>query len=262
MIFVAQFNSLFITALLFAFKYGNGEDPSNKVVIPLVDTVLLACITALLNIPSLTILSRITLAAARDEFKWRYPILFDELIRRHKFEEELINHTEEELSIQNIDFTQISKITKKINKNNKYNLENYIKNNDGDDDEAQDFLTWIFKCIFRKKNDKNEDTNKKKGSIKNAYIYAINNYPNIIKSPEYYSFLPFHTIRGGLVFCISIGWFIWCLNYLLLFAASHNQSVSQNMLETFGYSELTTVFITQPLTLIILLGLAIYKINK
>jgi hypothetical protein len=257
-IFVAQFNSLFITALLFAFKYGNGEDPSNKVVIPLVDTVLLACITALLNIPSLTILSRLTLAAGIDEFKWRYPILFDELIRRHKFEEELINYTEEELSIQNIDFTQISKITKKINKNNKYNLENYINNND-DDDEAQDFLTWIFKFIFRKKND--EDINKKKGSIKNAYIYAINNYPNVIKSPEYYSFLPFHTIRGGLVFCISIGWFIWCLNYLLLFAASHSHSVSQNMLETFGYSELTTVFITQPITLLILLGLA-YLYNK
>jgi epidermal growth factor receptor substrate 15 len=262
-IFVAQFNSLFITALLFAFKYGNGEDPSNNVTIPLIDTILLAAITALLNIPALTLLSRMTLAAGIDEFKWRYPILFDELIRRHKFEEELFNHTEEELSIENINLKKISIITKKANSKggNKYNLNNYIKNNnaDEDDDDAEDFITWFLKFIFRK--NKKEETEKKKGSMTNAYIHAISSYPTIKKSPAYYSYLPFHTLRGGIVFTLSIGWFIWCLNYLLLFAASHSQSVSQNMLETFGYSELTTILLTQPITLLILLSIA-YVYNK
>jgi len=263
-IFVAQFNSLFITALLFAFKYGNGEDPEKKVVIPIIDTIFLAFITALLSIPSITLLSRLSLTAGIDEFKWRYPILHDELTRRHKFEEELFNFNEDELSIENIDLKKISKITKKINttteSKKESKLDNYIRNSDNEDNDSGDFniINWFFYMMFKRYK---KEENTKKGLIENAYIYAINDYEFVQKVPSYYSYLPFHTLRGGIVFFISIGWFIWCLNYLLLFAALHSSSVSQNMLETFGYSELTTILISQPLTLMILLGLA-YIYNK
>jgi hypothetical protein len=63
--------------------------------------------------------------------------------------------------------------------------------------------------------------------------------------------LPCHTAEGWTFLALSAGWLAWCLNYLILFAASHPSSVGQNIMISYATSELTTVFITQPITIIV-----------
>ena len=261
-IFVAQFNSLFLTAFLYAFKYGDESVGANVETVTLIDIILLAVITAALNTPCMTLLIRLTNLAGIEEFKWRYPILYDELIRRHDFENELLLFKNEELDIDKLNIIKYKNDSKKNNKlNNKLNnKEKNINNNnslDGSCDTDDGILNWIFSYLFFKKK---KDIFKEKGSIDNAYKIATKPYPKTIKKPSYYSYLPFHTKIGGFIFCISIGWFIWCLNYLLLFAAHHNSEVSTKMLASFGISEITTVFITQPITLFFVM-LITYGIN-
>ena len=91
-------------------------------------------------------------------------------------------------------------------------------------------MNWIFSYFFF---EKKKDIFKEKGSIDNAYKIATKPYPTTTKKPAYYSYFPFHTKIGGIIFCVSIGWFVWCLNYLLLFAAHHDSNLSTNMLISF-----------------------------
>jgi hypothetical protein len=260
-IFVAQFNSLFLTAFLYAFKYGDETVGADVETITLVEIITLAAITAALNTPCMTILIRMTNLAGIAEFKWRYPILYDELIRRHDFENELLLFTNEELDVRKLNVIKFkqNRISNrsKINKNQEDN-NNHNHNNLGAGGDTEDgIINWIFSYLcFKKK----KDILKDKGTIENAYQIATKPYPKTIKQPAYYSYFPFHTRIGGLIFCVSIGWFIWCLNYLLLFAAHHHSSVSTNMLTSFGISEITTVFITQPIVLFCVM-LITYGIN-
>jgi hypothetical protein len=46
------------------------------------------------------------------------------------------------------------------------------------------------------------------------------------------------------------GWLGWCLNYLLLFASSHSNSVGETIMTSYATSELTTVFLIQPFTIL------------
>jgi hypothetical protein len=255
-IFVGQFNSLFITALLYAFRYGNGSEGSASMNI--LETIMLAALTALLNIPSLTILFKLVNAAGLDEFKWRYPILYEELLRRNIFEKELQLFNENELTTDNLNMKKINYYIELSKGNDNPNIK--ITNEDIDVDMDGDFDSNILYalCSCFKRNRKN---NSNKGDINKAYVIASNEYPDVKKKSSYNIYLPFHTFKGGLSFFISIGWFIWCLNYLLLFAASHSVDVSNQMLTSFGISELTTVFFTQPITLLILIFLN-YGIHK
>lgn len=260
-IFVAQFNSLFLTAFLYAFKYGDETVGADVETITLVEIITLAAITAALNTPCITILIRMTNLAGIAEFKWRYPILYDELIRRHDFENELLLFTNEELDVRKLNVIKFkqNRISNrsKINKNQEDN-NNHNHNNLGAGGDTEDgIINWIFSYLCFKKR---KDILKDKGTIENAYQIATKPYPKTIKQPAYYSYFPFHTRIGGLIFCVSIGWFIWCLNYLLLFAAHHHSSVSTNMLTSFGISEITTVFITQPIILFCVM-LITYGIN-
>jgi hypothetical protein len=260
-IFVAQFNSLFLTAFLYAFKYGDETVGADVETITLVEIITLAAITAALNTPCMTILIRMTNLAGIAEFKWRYPILYDELIRRHDFENELLLFTNEELDVRKLNVIKFkqNRISNrsKINKNQEDN-NNHNHNNLGAGGDTEDgIINWIFSYLcFKKK----KDILKDKGTIENAYQIATKPYPKTIKQAAYYSYFPFHTRIGGLIFCVSIGWFIWCLNYLLLFAAHHHSSVSTKMLTSFGISEITTVFITQPIVLFCVM-LITYGIN-
>jgi hypothetical protein len=215
----------------------------------------------------MTILIRMTNLAGIAEFKWRYPILYDELIRRHDFENELLLFTSDELDVRKLNIIKFknNRISTKNNQENTQNnnINNINHNNennnnmDGDGDADDKIINWLLSYIcFKKK----KDILKDKGTIENAYQIATKPYPKTIKQPAYYSYFPFHTRIGGLIFCVSIGWFIWCLNYLLLFAAHHNSSVSTNMLTSFGISEITTVFITQPIVLFCVM-LITYGIN-
>jgi hypothetical protein len=265
-IFVAQFNSLFLSAFLYSFKYG---DTSNNIELPqitITETIVLAIITAVLNVPIITFFVKLMNTSGIDEFKWRYPILYDELIRRHAFEQELSKYETDELDVKllNIikfkDKTYIENLKKsiEIDKNKNDFIYNNTDKNEFDNDDHT-IIDMIFIYLFNQKRKKG--IIQKKGSIDKAYLIANRDYPITPKKSYLLSYLPFHTIKGGLVFFLSIGWFIWCLNYLLLFAAHNAVSVSNNMLTSFGISELSTVLVTQPIVLFFMLCFA-YAMNK
>ena len=259
-IFVAQFNSLFLTAFLYAFKYGDESVGADVEAIALIDIIVLAILTALLNTPFINLLIRFSNFAGIEEFKWRYPILYDELIKRHDFENELVLFSNEELEFNNLNIVKYkNKINSDIKKDKK--SINNLYNNDNNEINTGDYEeSGIINSIISFFKNKKKDVLKDKGTIDNAYQIANKSFPITIKKPYYYSYFPFHTKIGGFIFFISIGWFIWCLNYLLLFAAHHDSSVSTNMITSFGISEITTVFITQPLTLFFVM-LITYTLN-
>jgi hypothetical protein len=114
-IFVGQFTSLFLSAFLYAFKYGDTKGQTLPQ-INLTETITLAAITALFNIPFMMFFVKLMNAAGIDEFKWRYPLLYDELIRRHAFENELSKIDTDNLDLKLIDLNELRKNTE-INKN-------------------------------------------------------------------------------------------------------------------------------------------------
>jgi hypothetical protein len=199
-----------------------------------------------------------------DEFKWRYPILYDELIRRHAFEQELSKYETDELDVKLLNIIKFKDKTYIENLKNSIkldkNIDDFIYNTDKDDfdNDNHTIIDIILIYLFNHKRKKKDI---KKGSIDKAYLIANRDYPITHKKSYLFSYLPFHTIKGGTVFFLSIGWFIWCLNYLLLFAANNAVSVSNNMLTSFGISELSTVLVTQPIVLFFLLCFA-YSMNK
>lgn len=263
-IFVAQFNSLFLSAFLYSFKYGDTGSNIELPQITITETIVLAIITAVLNVPIITFFVKLMNTSGIDEFKWRYPILYDELIRRHAFEQELSKYEIDELDVRllNIvkfkDKTYIENLKNSIKIDKNDSIYNNTDKNEFDNDDHT-LIDMILIYLFNQKRKKR--IIQKKGSIDKAYLIANKDYPETPKKSYLFSYLPFHTIKGGLVFFLSIGWFIWCLNYLLLFAAHNAVSVSNNMLTSFGISELSTVLVTQPIVLFFMLCFA-YTMNK
>jgi hypothetical protein len=231
LIFVGLFNSLFLTALLYAYTYADNIDSMT-----FLESLVLSAITATLNYPSLIMLSTLINMSGLAEFKWRYPLLLDELNRRHNFENEMAHFNEEELDAINI--SRLSRDNIEIS--DTYDLWPRIKA------AAYEYFEHIRDALGFVKQKKPQI----KGQLDKAYYYANRPYTKPQQKPHYYMYLPFHTYLGASVFFISIGWFIWTLNYLLLFAANHSAHVSDSILISFGFNELETVFLIQPLTLV------------
>jgi len=76
-------------------------------------------------------------------------------------------------------------------------------------------------------------------------------YPKFSTHSILWDLLPCHTPQGWLFLLSSFGWIGWCLQYLLLFAASHSAEVGDGILISYGSSELVTLFLTQPLAILL-----------
>ena len=244
LIFVGLFNSLFLTAVLYAYTYAD-----NVVSMTFLESIVLSAITATLNYPSLILLRTLINMSGLAEFKWRYPLLLDELNRRHNFENEVTHFTEAEIAAVNI--SRLSRDNVEISGEPSL----WLKLNAS----ARMYFEHISDALGFAKDKKPQS----KGQMDKAFYYASKPYERPQGKPHYYMYLPFHTYLGASVFFVSIGWFIWTLNYLLLFAANHSRNVSDTILISFGFNELETVFLIQPLTLVffILFGYVVRKVK-
>lgn len=244
-VFIGLFNSLFLTGFMYSYTYGieNATLPS----MTLLESFVLSLLTACLNYPSQILFSKIVSSVGYEEFKWRYPIILDEIERRHNFENEVIELKEEELVIADIDFEDIKnnpevpKTTKKYT--TLFSTEFF-----------NSYFSDLPKLITCKKENKPVPF---VGSIKRAIYYAGQPYTNPVAQPAYKQYLPFRTIRGFIVFSAAVGWFAWCLNYLLLFSAYHSEAVSDGILISFGINELETIVLIQPLVLVCYIGIGL-----
>jgi len=223
-VFVIQFHSLFITALLFGFTY------TNEGTMMWYDTLLLSIITSLLNIPVVQIMMRYMNSIGMDEFTYQFPLLTYEYERRAEFEKYALLYLNKRDEESSIDIEELELI-----------------------EDSDELLTKIltYMCCKKKEIKEAPHTFDKSTLLQKMVAIVKNPYPTFTQYPSYWSKIPCHTVKGWCFILASFGWLGWCLNYLLLFASAHQSDTSDSVLTSYAISELTTVFISQPLTICI-----------
>ncbi len=241
-LFVLQFHSLFVTALLYNFTY-SGQP------MQWYDTILLALITTGLNMPVVRLVLQSMNKIGMLEFQKQFPLLYDEYKRRLDFEMYAMFY-----------------IFKNPDGGDDSLSESDIKNELGfiEDDDLSIFdILAIYLC------NKSAPPSKKDEMLALSHKDAMRIMVNIVKEPyPYYEqydsgwqSAPCHTWQGGLFIACCCGWLGWCLNYLLLFAAANESKVGETILTSYATSELTTVFLVQPLT-IMMTTLVYYLVKR
>ena len=74
-------------------------------------------------------------------------------------------------------------------------------------------------------------------------------FPRVEESGKYF---PCHTWTSTAILSVSMGWFAFCLNYLILFAAQ--TQAGPTIMTSWATSQIFAVFITQPLVILMTLG--------
>jgi hypothetical protein len=258
-IFLMQFHSLFVTALFYGFTYGaNGKGNMMWY-----DTIVLAFLTTALNIPVVKLLLSSMNTVGLEEFKVMFPVLFAEYTRRVEFEKLGIAYLAKRrgllLNIVDDGEKSADGRTDSPDSGNSSNSGlNMASEADDDEDGFLDIILMYF-CCRNKKDEKEEDYSDQTVHhlLRRLAEVVKESYPYIEPYANFWGMFPCHTRAGFLYVIVSFGWIAWCLNYLLLFAASHQQSVGEGVMISYATSEITTVFLTQPL--IILVSYFFYK---
>jgi len=69
-----------------------------------------------------------------------------------------------------------------------------------------------------------------------------------------WSIYPCHSWKGAGFLLVAFGYFAFILNYLLLFAAGHVDSVGNSVMTSWGISQLSSIFVIQPITIVMTIG--------
>jgi len=235
-LFAIQYHSLFVTALFYGFTYGG----AGKASMAISEIILLSIITSALNVPVISLIMSSLNKIGLREFKHKFPILYEEYDRRSRFEKYAIQYLG-------------SSKTDIISMDDGMNTRGAI---DMDEDSFVDLIL-IYLCC--KNTEETEEGAMVKLSQRELLVKMIKvikaKYPGAVVYDKFWSYMPCHTPEGWAFLIICGGWLAWCLNYLLLFAASHEKSVGEDILVSYATSELTTVFISQPLTIMVTYGI-------
>ena len=236
-LFVLQFHSLFITALLYGFTYTGTP-------MQWYDSIILALITSALNIPMIRILIGSMNAVGMKEFEFQFPYLAAEYKKREDFEK--------------LALVYLGKDPLSHNGESKGGSSSESSQQSMQTDDVLDMCA-IYLCC-RSSEAKKENIRKldRPELLKRMGKLIAKSF---VKHPVYspvWSVLPCHTLSGAMYLACAFGWLGWCLNYLLLFSASHETHVGEKIMISYATSELTTVFITQPLSIAVSLSLFVF----
>lgn len=231
-LFVLQFHSLFVTAFLYGFIH------TDSIPVQWYDILFISAITTLFNTPCVVIVMGFMNEIGKGEFIYKYPILYDEYKKRLEFEKYAIlylNKKSKEGDIEELTFLDESDSI----------LENVC----------------MYLCCRMKPRVKEATIIKSmpKGELLNTLLKILNiPYKRFAKYSSWWDFMPVHTLPGIFFLTSSLGWLAWCLNYLLIFASYHSSGTSRNIMISYITSEVTTVFISQPLTILCTFAFYIY----
>ena len=245
-LFVIQYHSLFVTALLYGFTYGG----SGKSSMAWYEMVILSIITSSLNIPVIKMVVDSLDVIGLKEYQYKFPLLCEEYERRAEFEKLALIYIEKDPALVHND----TDISSAINTGNNF----------GNEDEDNFLNTILIYLCCRKSADEDDEKKEKLQDLtrKELLIKMIKllkrKYQGILLRDPFWSMLPCHTTQGWAFIIICTGWITWCLNYLLLFASAHEESVGEGVLISYAVSELSTVVIAQPI--IIIVTYFIYKL--
>ena len=209
-LFVVQFHSLFITALFYNFTYGSSTEPMQWY-----DNVFLALITTGLNIPLVQMLVYMMNMIGNREFEFMYPLLHNEYERRAEYERYALIYLSKKEGTPAPELRPRRRGCWK------------------ESDTADDPMEMNPRRLLRE-------------------MAAIirEQYPYVERYAGWRKLLPAHTLLGWTYLIGCFGWFGWCLNYLLLFAAIHDPSVGEHVMTSYAESELSNIFLIQPATIL------------
>ena len=243
-LFVLQFHSLFVTAFMYNFTY-NGQ--------PMMwyDTIILSLITTALNMPVIRFVMYQMNAIGMKEFQAQFPLLFEEYERRLDFELHAMYYI----------FKKPSDVNGDNDDGSAEAAANELDFMDDEDSSIFDVIA-LFLC------NRSKPPSRTDALIGLSHKDAMRIMVNIVKEPyPYYEQYgvgwqnaPCHTWQGALFIACCSGWLGWCLNYLLLFASSHAVEVGAGIMTSYATSEISTIFLVQPMT--IMLSTAVYYLVK
>jgi len=216
-----QFHSLFVTAFLYGFSNGSKVMSAG-------DTILLSILTSLVTIPCVRIALWALNRVGLEEFKFQFPAIYHEYMRRVEFEAiaEPLFSGDKEVEAEEDTGASI-----------------------GIDMDESLCVRMLNLCQWRSEVEVKPP--KERAVILRELAECIKkDYPKFRTYGMGWERLPCHTVEGWIFLLSSLGWIGWCLNYLLLFASAHSNSVGEGILISYGSTELVTIFLTQPLTII------------
>jgi len=248
-LFVLQFHSLFITALLYGFTYTGTP-------MQWYDSIILALITSALNIPMIRILIGSMNAVGMKEFEFQFPYLAAEYKKREDFEKLALVYLGKDPLLGG----EKSKGGEKSgeDKGSKGGSSSESSQQSMQTDDVLDMCAIYLCCRSSEAKKENIKKLERPELLKRMGKLIAKSF---VKHPVYspvWSVLPCHTLSGAMYLACAFGWLGWCLNYLLLFSASHETHVGEKIMISYATSELTTVFITQPLSIAVSLSLFVF----
>ena len=248
-LFTVQYHSLFITALFYGFTYGGAGKESML----WYEVLALSIVTSLLNFPVVSLILSSLNKIGLSEFKYKFPLLYEEYLRRSRFETYALKY------LANKEAENTGDGDKEKSSMAQSGALDMINSQGNDAEESLIDLMFMYLCCRSPKDeDEKEETSLNNLSQKDLLVKMITifkaKYPSCEVYDSFWSYLPCHTPEGWIFLLCSAGWLAWCLNYLILFAASQPASVGQSVMITYATSELSTVILTQPLTILITYG--------
>ena len=224
-----QFHSLFVTAFLYGFSFGSKG-------LTAADTIALSLLTSLVTVPCVRLGLYYLNTVGLKEFEYQFPMLYNEYMRR-------------------VEFETIAAPLFKIAAATAESED--LTGNAGEEIEETLFLR-MFNWIVPTEQKKEERVDRAT-VLKELAKCIQKEYPKFTTYSLVWELLPCHTVSGWAFLLLSFGWIGWCLQYLLLFAASHSAEVGDGILISYGTSELVTIFLSQPLTVLLMTGFFIFS---
>ncbi len=257
-ILTSLMHTLFITALLYGYMHGPPAAGTAFEPATVAESVLLSVITSALNVVFVRVLFTFMNAAGTAEFRWRYPILYEELLRRHKIEEALCTLPTDEIvaEVRRLRAQRFRVGAGRAAVNAIMDIHEDASDEDvlttrestgaglSQDGDVLEYLLLIARC---------------KKPVKVAQVhtlataralmgFTIRNVKEAVRG--WRRWLPVHTRQGWFGLVVPVAWFTWCIQYLLAFAASRQDDVADDMFQSYGFSQLMTIFGTQPVALL------------
>lgn len=222
--------SLFTTALFYGFKNGLPGPNQDLPKLELSETVVLSLITFGVNIPIMKILKHILNISGKSEYKYRFPNLWREFQSRCDYEKHI--------------YTKPLKIitSEKIKRNDSNIGKELLERLKGDSGKFENYELMLsnLEGLYRL-------------SELNETPFKMN-IPFKTSKPSWIHKLTYLHSKSS-IFALSIifGWITWCLFYFISFGMYQKEDNINTLLQTFGQNQIISIFIVQPLQLVLIL---------
>jgi hypothetical protein len=246
---VVVFHTLFLSTVFYGYT-------AAEATMTISETIVLSLITAALNIPFIKGVLWAIDRAGKAEYMARFPSYAHEYIRREQFEKALasVRTADIERAMNKVKYGARPSAAIQPSPVRRTSLEpgggNIVSDlsSVGSAANAEDAtemaaVNILMRCAHRNCSKKPDQKNGLERAVDIA-AYEVDHW-----EASSCSLLPTKSWIGMFIAAGMFGWIGWCLNYFLLFASHMSTQTMTDVATSFGISQATSIFITQPLTL-------------